>query len=301
MSLTTEQLLERRKGIGGSDVAAILGLSQWKTPIDVYNEKVNNEYPIATPRMRWGIRLENAIATEYKEQTGRKIRKCHKIIRHKKYPFLLGNIDRVIISGNGYGPGILEIKTASGFFEKTWQEEIPLYYFAQIQHYLFITGYTWGDIALLGDGRDFKIIPIKPDSSYIETALPILIDFWKNNILKLNPPEPTIFDDLNKLYPQEIKGKAIEISDDTYKIIQDLKIVKGQLLALNNDKKNYEQQIKIAMGDSEYLTFNTKPIVTWKQSKDSESIDIDRLKNEMPGIYDKYKIIKPGSRRLLLK
>jgi len=113
MSLTTEQLLERRKGIGGSDVAAILGLSQWKTPIDVYNEKVNNEYPIATPRMRWGIRLENAIATEYKEQTGRKIRKCHKIIRHKKYPFLLGNIDRVIISGNGYGPGILEIKTAS--------------------------------------------------------------------------------------------------------------------------------------------------------------------------------------------
>uniref|UniRef100_UPI00193103D1 YqaJ viral recombinase family protein n=1 Tax=Caenibacillus caldisaponilyticus TaxID=1674942 RepID=UPI00193103D1 len=70
-----EWLRERRKGIGGSDAAAILGLNKWKSPIQVYMEKIGEiESDVSSEAAYWGHVLEDVVAREFSKRTGKKVR-----------------------------------------------------------------------------------------------------------------------------------------------------------------------------------------------------------------------------------
>jgi putative phage-type endonuclease len=71
-----EWLAARRTGIGGSDIAAILGLSPWRTPLDVYRDKVDGAEQPETEAMRWGRLLEDVIAREYAVRAGVRIQRA---------------------------------------------------------------------------------------------------------------------------------------------------------------------------------------------------------------------------------
>ena len=73
MALTKQQLIARKQGIGGSDAAAILGLSQWKSPLDIFFDKLDTAEPmdnVSSPFMEWGNRLESAIVQKFQEEMG---------------------------------------------------------------------------------------------------------------------------------------------------------------------------------------------------------------------------------------
>ncbi len=303
MESKIEWLKARQKGIGGSDCAAILGLSPWKTPIQVYDDKVSPEPIIIeeNERMHWGTRLEKVIAEEYEDHTNSKLKRVNKILQHKTYPFLIGNIDRVILSTNGRGTGLLEIKTTSGFSEKTWEDEIPVWYYAQVQHYLSITGYKWAHVAMLVDGHKFSIVPVERDEAYIEIATTALVDFWQNNVEKKISPELTVNDKLEKYYPKSNEGSSTEAAKETFEAYLELKVLKSKINLLSSDKKELEQTLKIVLKDYETLTFEGNTIITWKSSKPSMVIDTDKLMFDHPEIYKKYLEEKPGPRRFLTK
>ena len=85
-------LLARQTGIGGSDAAAVLGLSKYRTPYDVFIDKTTEPEEISlTPAMRAGIKLESVVAEYYAEESGNKVINSNKILKHKKIPFLIGN------------------------------------------------------------------------------------------------------------------------------------------------------------------------------------------------------------------
>ena len=130
-----EWLKERQKGIGGSDVAGILGLSKFKSPLDIYLEKTAEE-PIEqedNAAMKAGRMLEDTVARWFIEETQFITKRDNKIRIHKTRPYLIANVDRVIL-GQEKGPGILEIKTTSGFYASNWETEIPEEYYLQLQH-----------------------------------------------------------------------------------------------------------------------------------------------------------------------
>ena len=101
-------LTERRKSLGGSDVAGILGLNEYSSPYSVYADKLGLlPEKEDTEAMRIGRDLEDYVASRFTEKTGKKVRRENSIIRNPDYPYLHANVDRVVVGENA----VLECKT----------------------------------------------------------------------------------------------------------------------------------------------------------------------------------------------
>src|SRR5690606_15971722 len=112
-NLAREEWLQvRSQGIGGSDIAAIVGVSPWDTPLSIYLRRVG-ELPEKeeTEAMYWGTVLEEVVAQEYKRRHPEvQVRRVNAVLQHPETPYFLANIDREIRI-KGRRPLLLEIKT----------------------------------------------------------------------------------------------------------------------------------------------------------------------------------------------
>lgn len=306
--MTIEEWRESRKrGIGSSDCAAVLGLDNYRTPLDVYLDKIG-EAPDQEEnlKMRFGLEAEPIVARMFEQKTGLTVRNDFKIRIHPVYPFLIANLDRTVISNNGRGVGILEIKTTSEAYQKTWEDEVPIGYYLQIQHQMMVTGYEYGYFAILFFGftgvKDFQIVEVKRDDSFISTTLlPRLIDFWMMHVQTRVPPDPINTEDMKVLYPRTSTGKEVEARAELLETISRLKEVKETLKPLEDEKEKLEEQVRLAFLDAEILTYQGAPIATYKQSKDYLKFNQKQFEVENPELAQRYYSIVPGSRRLLLK
>jgi len=293
-----EWVESRRKGIGGSDVGAILGWNPWKTPLDVYREKVEGVRTEDNDAMKAGRMLEDTIAKWYALETGHRVVKDNKIRIHPQHDFLIANLDRLIVgNGNGKGTGILEVKTASGWAFQQWEDDgLPLMYYGQIQHYMNVTGHKWGDFAVLVDGRHLKIIPVEYDKEFCEMMEWQLVKFWEEHIKPQVPPEPVNEHDAKLLWPKEQAAKTIEVSEANYKDVLRLRLIIRAKKRLEERENKIKESLKLMMQDAEALTYAGEKIVTYKATKDRKEFDKGRFQEEHPELYNQYVITKPGHR-----
>jgi putative phage-type endonuclease len=303
LEMSYEEWLEsRRKGLGGSDVGAVLGFNKYKTPLDVYLEKIEGKSTPDNDAMKAGRMLEDTVAKWYSEETGKQIVRDNKIRIHSEHEFLIANIDRRIIAENGAGPGVLEVKTASGWAFKEWQNDgLPLNYYAQIQHYFSVTGYTWGAFAVLVDGRAFDVIPVVADSEFIDAATARLIDFWNNHIMAKVPPEAKTEGDVKYLYPKSLTGKSVEIDQDRYEVLMYLKRIGHAKSKLEKKYDELASVFKMLAKDAELLLYQGEKVATYKNDKKSFKFDEEKFAAEHPDLYSQYQNEVLGSRRFLLK
>lgn len=303
-----EWLKHRQKAIFSTDVAAILGLNPYnkhttyKTALDIYYEKIA-EKPIEiedNPGMKAGRKFEQAIADWYCEDSGKNVRADNKIRFMDNHPFG-ANIDKMIIGENGHNTGLLEIKTASERAYKFWEDSIPDMYMVQVQFAMMVCNWNWGEFALWVSGMDLQIIPFEKDQELLNLAIPKLLDFWNNNVLKKVPPEAQTEKDVITLFPSHIEGKSIELSEDNYKELYDLKLLQKQYQELGKEIDKTKEQFKILMKDNEYLTYQDEVVVTYRKSKDSKYFDEKAFKVDNPELYQKYINQKQGIRRFLIK
>lgn len=300
LEMTREQWLKARKqGIGSSDAGAILGLNQWRTPFQVWQEKTSPEIieePM-TEEMEFGIEMEDVVAKRYMKRTGRKVIRDNKIRIHPVHKFMICNIDRIILPENGGGRGILEIKTTSGFAARAWETEIPLSYWSQIQHQLYVSGLEWGEFAVLAD-RHLTIFPVKRDDEYLKVQNKKLIAFWNENVLAKVAPEVTAAD---AVLLKAQTGSVIEATTAIVSEAESVRDLRKSISGLEKEKETHENIIKTFMLENEALSFEGKVLATWKQSKGSVTVDLKRLQTESPLVFEKYKVEKPPSRKFILK
>ena len=93
-----EWLAWRRKGIGGSDVAAALGLSPYKTAKELYFDKIDVE-PIIPGEdksimFEIGHLLEDVVAQIFSKKTGLPVFRDQTMYQHPLFPFMLADVDR---------------------------------------------------------------------------------------------------------------------------------------------------------------------------------------------------------------
>lgn len=201
-----EWLEERKKGIGGSDAAVILGLNPYKNNIRLWEEKtgkVQAEDISDKPYVKYGTQAEDLLRELFKldfpqyevshdENT---------IIKHPKYPFLFASLDGQLVDKETGELGILEIKTTNilqSMQKEKWKEKIPDNYFCQVLHYLNVTRYSFailkaqlkydfdGDIKL--ETRHYKInrCDFEEDIKELEKAE---VEFWTKYVEKdIQPP-----------------------------------------------------------------------------------------------------------------
>ncbi|MBD9787333.1 YqaJ viral recombinase family nuclease, partial [Enterococcus faecalis] len=203
-----EWLLDRLKGIGGSDVATILGLNQYKSVYQLWLEKTGQVELKDTESepAYWGNVLEEVVAKEFQERTGKKVRRRNQVFEHSLHPFLRANIDREVVRENA----ILECKTANQFLAKEWEgNEVPLSYLCQVQHYMNVLNKDYCYIAVLIGGQKFIWKRVERDQELIDVLTEQLVNFWENNVIK--SIEPII--DGSKATADFLKDKYSDIEE----------------------------------------------------------------------------------------
>lgn len=260
--------LDRTQGIGGSDAAAVLGISPHKTPLRVYQEKLGLCEPEPeTPAMRWGKLLEDAVADEYAHVTGRKVRRRNVTLRHEDHPFLTAHIDRDVVGGKR----ILEVKTANAFAHE-WgpagTDEIPPAYVVQVQHYLAVTDNDVCDVAALIGGQDFRLYEVQRDDDLIRMMLDEEVRFWREHVEPRVPPAPSSAAECSERWRRAVIGSTITANEAFLLDVQDLVVLKAQAKANKRMQDELRRRIFSALGDHEAAVDETGSlVVTWKNRK----------------------------------
>lgn len=281
----------RRTGIGGSDAAAVLGESKWKTPYKVWREKVFGERDPDKAQYERGRELEPSIRRWYEKETGKKVY-VPSFMRDPKYDFICGNID------GRTDDKVIEIKTA---LYDDWGDTPPNAYVLQCQHYLYLTGYDECDLVVRFLATwTHKVYTIHANPELQELMIKHYQAFWKYVETKTPPPAKTL-DDLKLMFPAS-KNETKTLSQGAIDAYQALIEKKKQLVDIETDIDALEFQIKSELGEFDTgVNSDGKVLCTWKTSKPRQTLDTARLKMEEPGIYNSY--LKQGnvSRTFLLK
>ena len=302
-----EWLKARMSGIGGSEMAAILGVSPWETAVDVWARKkgLTSEQP-DNLRFKIGRKFEGPIAELYAEQEGVKLLKVDGLYRHPGAP-IVGTPDR-LIAGQERG---LEVKTADPAVAHTWGEpgsdQIPLYYTTQVACYMALLGYNDWDVAVLFGTSDFRVYRLHRDLELENMILERAKEFWQTYIVGDKEPPPdssrSYGEYLVKKYPRNVMPMLVADTLQTG-YIERLIDVRGRLKAMQEDETLLENMVKAEIGDNDGILSDAGKI-TWKASKDTEKVDWEGIAKELipmipPPLIEKHTTKKPGVRRFLV-
>lgn len=283
-----EWLAWRRRGIGGSDAAAIAGLNPWKSPVAVWLEKTGQIEPEEPGEAAyWGTVLEDLIAREFAARTGCKVRRRNAILQHSRYPFMLANLDREVRDPER-GRGILEVKTAGERRTHEWEQGVPEYYLIQVQHYLAVTGYQFAYVAVLIGGQRYLHRLVERDEEIIRYLVQIEADFWR--LVETRTPPPMDGSDASaeliaRLYP-ESRPEKIRLPADAEALIAEYEQAKAEEKAAAARAEAAANKLKMLLGEAEEGLVGERRVI-WR-TIESERLDTKALKAAYPDIAAKF-------------
>jgi putative phage-type endonuclease len=293
-------LRERRDGIGGSDAPAVMGLSKWKTPLDVFLDKRGEGSPVVeNESMRWGTLLEPAIRQEYAERTGQVVRlEPNQLIRHPTLPHMFCTPDGITDSGRLYEGKVA--RSAEGWGEEG-TDEIPEAYLIQVQHSLVVTKLSVADVAVLIGGSDFRVYEVPADAELQELIVEAEAAFWKM-VQSGDPPAPKTAADAAKRFRTVRPGAEVTATQEIEQIVANLRDIRGKMIELEGLEDLQKALLLGFIGEAETLVdLHGKPLATWKQTKPATRFDAATFKADAPDLYAQYLKAGEATRRFLLK
>ncbi|WKB52986.1 YqaJ viral recombinase family protein [Eleftheria terrae] len=264
------QTNDRTKFLGGSDAAAVLGLSPWKTPLQLWQDKVMPAMPEnADPdRMRVlnrGKRMEPYVCDLLAEEKRLRIVGRNNRYVDREYPFLACEIDAEAFEDDG--PVNIEIKTVSPFKAAEWGEigtdAIPVHYTAQAMHGLMITGRASCVFGVLIGGDDFRVYRVERDDETIAALRAREVAFWREHVEAMVPPPATDASDIERLFPRDA-GSAIEADTAALVALNELRALEAEAGQLKARIDGCKEALQRAMGGAARLTVNGRDVITWK-------------------------------------
>lgn len=244
-------LEERRGGIGSSDAAAVLGVYPWKSPLQLYAEKLGiEEDGGAGEAAYWGTKIEPLVLDRFAAETGRKVLKAGALLRSKIRPWQLCTLDGIQVTDDSRGPGVVEVK-CTGLVER-WDDGVPPYVTVQQQHQLAVTGYEWGSTAVLFNGREFFWKDFERDEEIIEQILRMEESFWQR-VQLLEPPDPQGSDDdrkiIAKLFPEDVDPEPALLDGSFIDLDERRCFLKDEVKRLTTEATEIENRLRLAIGE----------------------------------------------------
>lgn len=302
----------RAQGIGASEVATVLGLNPWETPLQLWRRKLGIDPPKAENfAMKAGHYLEDAVSKFYADATGVQIIKSSKddfMFVNTQKPFLRVSPDRTF-----WRPGVVHNEANKNLLEcKTTQMEVdaqepPQHWFCQLQYQLGVAELEQGALAWLTMGRTFGYRDFTFDKEFFDWMVEEVEKFWTDNIVGRVEPDPVNVEDVLLRNPRHTPGKLIEADEEIIQSCRKLKELKAEGKDIETQVKELESHLKMAIGDAEGIvttdpaTRKTVVLATWKAAKDSQKFNEKEFAAAEPDMYGKFLMSVPGTRRLLLK
>ncbi|QWD18359.1 hypothetical protein G6696_01710 [Polynucleobacter paneuropaeus] len=306
MLINQDFTVDRSKYLGGSDIGGILGVSRFRTPLEVWLEKTGKE--VATKDslpLRFGSFAESFIADEYARATSHQLLHDDSAHIHPQYSYFSAHIDRFVLDENKFPIKILECKTANAYAKSKWgqvgSDEVPLSYLAQVAWYQAITDIDQADLAVLFSNSDFRIYSIERDKALEGLIIQKADYFWNEYVLKDIPPPPTNEADCQLLFSKGNSELRVEANLELYKLSTKLHHLNSKITECEEQVSTIKQSLMNAMGEAESLYYQGYLLATWKAPKPSYRFDGKRIEQELPEVYEQYRIPVQNSRRLVVK
>jgi putative phage-type endonuclease len=293
---------DRHGFIGGSDVAAILGLSPYGSAWSVWLEKVGGGTAERSDemdeRLEIGKDAEQFLATVFNRHhadAGEFAMVGQIELENEQYPWLRGHADGKVVnalaarnSANPTPHAGWEAKTDRSF--AVW-DEVPAYYQCQAQTYMLLSGldHWWFTVGF--GGWKVKHYVVAADAEDQALIIKATEAFWNDHVLTGIPPEPdahpattaAIKHHYNTADPDDI----VWADEATSGFVHLLRAAKEDLAHAQAKVTEFENRIKIAMGDCVELRYGDRTLATWK-AQTAARVDTRRLKAERPDIADEY-------------
>lgn len=269
MSTREGWLRERMTCLTASDAASALGLNPWKTPLQLYAEKLGLTGVEETEPMRWGRRIERVIADGYSEDTGRTIllHPEYELVRHPDIPWLASTPDSYTRGSEKFpapkdGVGVLEIKNST----LDWKEEPPLQYQVQCHIQMSCVGANWGSLAALIRGSMLKFVDYVRSDDFLNVAMPRLEEFWMR-VQRHEPPEVTSHEDVGAvkaLFPGA-DVPEVELDEERSKVVE-VYLTSMDIASKAQEMAGYwEAKARLIMGDAQVARLSDGRIVKSKR------------------------------------
>ena len=299
-------LAYRKRGIGSSEIATIVGLNPFETPYKLWRRLKGIDAPKEQNfAMLAGHYLEDAVAKFWQDATGREVIKASAgdiVAVNDAKEFLIASPDRTYwipgLPRNNENKGVLECKTIQATIDP---DDLPRHWFCQVQWQLGVMELSEGSLAWLSSGRafDYRDIAFAPDfyGWLVEEAE----RFWTDHVK--GDAEPTAINaaDILAKYTTHTEGLVKEVNEATLSAYRQLRECKARIKEEERLKDELEELVKLTFADAEAISYNGEILATWKASRPSNVFDSARFKAEHPELYNNYMITKPGSRRFLIK
>lgn len=264
-----EWLRARKRGLGASDAAVVLGMSRWRSAYSLAQEKLSSAIDDSDEdeMQEWGHRHEPTIEEKFFDVTGIATTDPgeYAIYRSKERPHLFCTPDRIALNPC---PGILEIKTAYYESGKEWAERIPLAYQVQLQHTLYVTGFNQGWFAVLVDGHKFKYHPMRRHEGFLAKMLPKLDAFWaavqRGEYPQVDGSESTARA-IAARYPNPTAGQ-IELEVDYQELADEYDAILERGGADEKRKLEIANLVKERLGNFEVGILTDGTAFAWKQN-----------------------------------
>ena len=228
-------LTERAKDVTSTEVSALFGLSPYLTEFELFHQKRDAVVVKIEPneRMKWGNRLESAIAQGAAEDMGWNIAKLNVYMRDQVAR--IGSSFDFEIKSSANGPGILEVKNVDWVqYQKNWIDdgngniEAPEHIELQVQHQMEISGFEWCAIVALVGGNEQKIVLRNRDRDIGKSIREKTGEFW-NRVLQNQPPSADYTRDaefiVKQLHRNAIEGLVAEADAELENMIRDYEFI----------------------------------------------------------------------------
>ena len=296
-NLSKEAWLRVRKGgLGGSDIAGVVGMSKFSTPISVYLDKIGSKSFAGNEATYWGEQLEDLVAKEFVKRMSAgegskycpapgpwKIQKVNAVLQGDE-PWMLANLDGLLTLPDG-SKAILECKTGSHFSGANWEDDaVPDAYWCQCMWYMGVTRIPRCFVAALIGGQKFLVRELRFDGNSFDMLKDKGREFWKL-VESRTPPALDGSDDAEELL-QHLYGQSasntVPLQPVAGQLIEQYEQAKAEEKAASERKKFAQQHLMYMLGTAE-SGFYGSHTVTWKP-QERNSLDTKALREAYPDL-----------------
>lgn len=310
----TSWLAARRSGLGASETAVVLGLNEYRTPYQVWAEKVRTDDPVdedPSEAARWGSVLEAPVAREVSRRHHDlgKIAPSPGLFQHPEHTWLLATPDRILVERgrrySGRALALLECKTVGDWaYRSSWTGDYPPNpYLVQVQQQLLVLDMDVAYLAaLIGGQRMPAPWRIDRDERVAQQIVEYTGAWWEQYVVAGRAPALTFADRsiLSQVYPGDTDLDALRADDRLVDVYARLLDARRREAEAKDERAALEFEVQTALGDRTALVDDAgAELVTWRPTT-SRRLDTTALRKALPDVAAEYTTAST-SRRLVVK